>query len=110
MHMPIQSDTLDYATRRHTSRLGRRAVPLAEAHASALGDVLDSAVVVHGELAAPERNLRDEIQLVAHKVDTKVDTLVSKTDALEQTIDARLERMDLRQGADMQHVCRMTPP
>ena len=49
MHMPIQFDTLDYA-----KRLASAGVPTqqAEAHAAALGDVLGSAVVVHGELAA----------------------------------------------------------
>lgn len=105
MHMPIQFDTLDYA-----KRLASAGVPTqqAEAHAAALGDVLGSAVVVHGELAALERNLLGEIKLVAQKVDTRVDALELKLDtridALEQKFDARLERLDLRQGADMKHV------
>ena len=105
MHMPIQFDTLDYA-----KRLASAGVPVqqAEAHAAALGDVLGSAVVVHGELAALERNLLGEIKLVAQKVDTRVDALELKLDtridALEQKFDARLERMDLRHGADMKHV------
>ena len=105
MHMPIQFDTLDYA-----KRLASAGVPTqqAEAHATALGDVLGSAVVVHGELAALERNLLGEIKLVAQKVDTRVDALELKfdtrIDALEQKFDARLERMDLRHGADMKHV------
>ncbi|MGK5047656.1 hypothetical protein ACQ4WP_17425 [Janthinobacterium sp. GB4P2] len=83
MHMPIQFDTLDYA-----KRLASAGVPTtqAEAHASALGDVLGRAVVVHGELAVLEHNVLGEIKLV------------------EQKIDARLERMDLRHGADMKHV------
>ncbi|SDN79240.1 hypothetical protein SAMN05216517_11362 [Janthinobacterium sp. OK676] len=112
MHMPIQFDTLDYA-----KRLASAGVPTqqAEAHATALGDVLGSAVVVHGELAALERNLLGEIKLVSHNVDTKVGALEVKIDALEhrfdtklealeQKVDARLERMDLRHGADMKHV------
>ncbi|MDN2718698.1 MULTISPECIES: hypothetical protein [unclassified Janthinobacterium] len=105
MHMPIQFDTLDYA-----KRLASAGVPTqqAEAHATALGEVLGSAVVVHGELAALERNLLGEIKLVAQKVDTRVDALELKfdtrIDALEQKFDARLERMDLRHGADMKHV------
>ena len=112
MHMPIQFDTLDYA-----KRLASAGVPTqqAEAHATALGEVLGSAVVVHGELAALERNLLGEIKLVSHNVDTKVDSLELKIDALEQKFDARfdnseqkfdarLERMDLRHGADMKHV------
>ncbi|MGX9700718.1 hypothetical protein ACWYXK_27535 [Janthinobacterium lividum] len=105
MHMPIQFDTLDYA-----KRLASAGVPTqqAEAHATALGEVLGSAVVVHGELAALEHNLLGEIKLVAQKVDTRVDALELKfdtrIDALEQKFDARLERMDLRHGADMKHV------
>ncbi|WP_035823091.1 hypothetical protein [Janthinobacterium sp. RA13] len=105
MHMPIQFDTLDYA-----KRLASAGVPTqqAEAHATALGEVLGSAVVVHGELAALERNLLGEIKLAAQKVDTRVDALELKfdtrIDALEQKFDARLERMDLRHGADMKHV------
>ncbi|WP_402719755.1 hypothetical protein [Janthinobacterium rivuli] len=105
MHMPIQFDTLDYA-----KRLASAGVPTqqAEAHATALGEVLGSAVVVHGELAALERNLLEEIKLVAQKVETRVDALELKfdtrIDALEQKFDARLERMDLRHGADMKHV------
>ena len=112
MHMPIQFDTLDYA-----KRLASAGVPTqqADAHATALGEVPGSAVVVHGELAALERNLLGEIKLVSHNVDTKVDSLELKIDALEQKFDARfdnseqkfdarLERMDLRHGADMKHV------
>lgn len=123
MHMPIQFDTLDYA-----KRLASAGVPTqqAEAHATALGEVLGSAVVVHGELAALERNLMGEIKLVSQNVDTKVgalevkidalelrlDTKIdalelrldTKIDALEQKFDARRERMDLRQGADMKHM------
>ena len=123
MHMPIQFDTLDYA-----KRLASAGVPMqqAEAHAAALGEVLGSAVVVHGELAALERNLLGEIKLVAQNVDTKVGALEVKIDALELRLDtrinaleqkfdarfdhsehkfdARLERLDLRHGADMKHV------
>ncbi|WP_426075617.1 hypothetical protein [Janthinobacterium sp. PSPC3-1] len=90
MHMPIQFDTLDYA-----KRLASSGVPTmqAEAHAAALGDVLGSAVVVHGELAAVERNVLGEIKLVEQRLKS-----------FEQKIDARLERMDLRHGADMKHV------
>ena len=123
MHMPIQFDTLDYA-----KRLASAGVPTqqAEAHATALGEVLGSAVVVHGELAALERNLLGEIKLVSHNVDTKVGALELKIDALELRLDtridaldlkldtridalehkfdARLERLDLRHGADMKHV------
>ena len=112
MHMPIQFDTLDYA-----KRLASAGVPVqqAEAHAAALGEVLGSAVVVHGELAALERNLLGEIKLVSQNVDTKVGALAvkidalelrldTKIDALEQKFDARLERLDLRHGADMKHV------
>lgn len=123
MHMPIQFDTLDDA-----KRLASAGVPMqqAEAHAAALGEVLGSAVVVHGELAALERNLLGEIKLVAQNVDTTVGALEVKIDALElrldtrinaleqkfdarfdyseQKFDARLERLDLRQGADMKHV------
>ena len=123
MHMPIQFDTLDYA-----KRLAAAGVPTPqpEAHASALGDVLGSAVVVRGELAALERNLLGEIKLASHNVNTRVDGLELKMDAMElkldtridalehtfdarfdsteQKFDARLERMDLRHGADMKHV------
>nr|WP_314627757.1 hypothetical protein [uncultured Janthinobacterium sp.] len=105
MHMPIQFDTLDDA-----KRLASAGVPTqqAEAHATALGEILGSAVVVHGELAALERNLLGEIKLVAQTVDTRVDALELKfdtrIDALEQKFDSRLERLDLRHGADMKHV------
>lgn len=123
MHMPIQFDTLDYA-----KRLASSGVPTmqAEAHAAALGDVLGSAVVVHGELAAVERNVLGEIRLVEQrmksfeqKVDSRFDAWEQKADSRfhvweqkadsrfntwEQKIDARLERMDLRHGADMKHV------
>lgn len=112
MHMPIQFDTLDYA-----KRLASSGVPTmqAEAHAAALGDVLGSSVVVHGELAAVERNVLGEIKLVEQrlksfeqKVDSRFDAWEQKADSRvntwEQKIDARLERMDLRHGADMKHV------
>lgn len=105
MHMPIQFDTLDDA-----KRLASAGVPTqqAEAHATALGEILGSAVVVHGELAALERNLLEEIKLVAQTVDTRVDALELKfdtrIDALEQKFDSRLECLDLRHGADMKHV------
>lgn len=112
MHMPIQFDTLDYAKRLASAGVP---TPQAEAHAAALGDVLGSAVVVHGELAALERNLLGEIRLVAQQLDTRTNALDLKIDALElkldtridlleQKFDSRLERLDLRQGADMKHV------
>ena len=101
MHMPIQFDTLDYAKRLASAGVP---TPQAEAHAAALGEVLGSAVVVHGELAALERNVLGEIKLAGQKVDNKLGALELKMDALEQKFDARLERMDLRQGADMKHV------
>ena len=93
MHMPIQFDTLDYA-----KRLASAGVPTqqAEAHAAALGDVLGSAVVVHGELAALERNLLGEIKLVSHNVDTKVGALEVKIDALELRLDTRIDALDLK--------------
>ena len=93
MHMPIQFDTLDYA-----KRLALAGVPTqqAEAHATALGDVLGSAVVVHGELAALERNLLGEIKLVSHNVDTKVGALEVKIDALELRLDTRIDALDLK--------------
>lgn len=112
MHMPIQFDTLDYA-----KRLASSGVPTvqAEAHAAALGDVLGSSVVVHGELATVERNVLGEIKLVEQKlksleqkIDSRFDAGEQKADSRfntwEQKIDARLERMDLRHGADMKHV------
>lgn len=101
MHMPIQFDTLDYA-----KRLASSGVPTmqAEAHAAALGDVLGSSVVVHGELATVERNVLGEIKLVEQKLKSLEQKIDSRFDAGEQKIDARLERMDLRHGADMKHV------
>lgn len=112
MHMPIQFDTLDYA-----KRLASSGVPAmqAEAHAAALGDVLGSAVVVHGELAGVERNIVGEIKLVRQeikhleqKIGSRFDALEQKSDgrfdAREQKTEARLERMDLRHGADMKHL------
>ena len=134
MHMPIQFDTLDYAR-----RLTSSGVPTvqAEAHAAALGDVLGSAVVVHGELAAVERHVLGEIKLVRQelkqleqKIDARFDASEQKINARfeaweqksnarfdaweqridsrasisQQSLDARLERMDLRHGADMKHV------
>ena len=145
MHMPIQFDTLDYAR-----RLASSGVPTvqAEAHAAALGDVLGSAVVVHGELAAVERHVLGEIKLVRQelkqleqKIDARFDASEQKINArfdaseqkinarfeaweqksnarfdaweqridsrasiAQQGLDARLERMDLRHGADMKHV------
>lgn len=91
MHMPIQFDTLDYA-----KRLASAGVPVqqAEAHAAALGDVLGSAVVVHGELAALERNLLGEIKLVAQRVDTRVGALDVKIDALELKLDSRIDALE----------------
>ncbi|WP_338680142.1 hypothetical protein OPV09_00480 [Janthinobacterium sp. TB1-E2] len=93
MHMPIQFDTFDYA-----KRLASAGVPTqqAEAHATALGDVLGSAVVVHGELAALERNLLGEIKLVSHNVDAKVGALELKIDALELRLDTRIDALDLK--------------
>ena len=93
MHMPIQFDTLDYA-----KRLASAGVPTqqAEAHAAALGDVLGSAVVVHGELAALERNLLGEIKLVAQSVDTRVGALDVKIDALELKLDSRIDTLELK--------------
>ena len=112
MHMPIQFDTLDYA-----KRLASSGVPTmqAEAHAAALGDVPGSTVVVHGELAAVERNVLGEIKLVEQRLKSFEQKVASRFDAWEQKadgrfntweqkIDARLERMDLRHGADMKHV------
>lgn len=145
MHMPIQFDTLDYAR-----RLASSGVPTvqAEAHAAALGDVLGSAVVVHGELAAVEHHVLGEIKLVRQelkqleqKIDARFDASEQKINArfdaseqkinarfeaweqksnarfeaweqridsrasiAQQGLDARLERMDLRHGADMKHV------
>ena len=145
MHMPIQFDTLDYAR-----RLASSGVPTvqAEAHAAALGDVLGSAVVVHGELAAVERHVLGEIKLVRQELKQLEQKIYARFDASEQKInarfdaseqkinarfeaweqksnarfdaweqridsrasisqqslDARLERMDLRHGADMKHV------
>ena len=91
MHMPIRFDTLDYA-----KRLAAAGVPTpqAEAHASALGDVLGSAVVVHGELAALERNLLGEIKLASHNVNTRVDGLEVKMDALELKLDTRIDALE----------------
>lgn len=91
MHMPIQFDTLDYA-----KRLASAGVPVqqAEAHAAALGEVLGSAVVVHGELAALERNLLGEIKLVAQRVDTRAGALDVKIDALEQKFDSRIDALE----------------
>jgi hypothetical protein len=91
MHMPIQFDTLDYA-----KRLASAGVPTqqAEAHAAALGDVLGSAVVVHGELAALERNLLGEIKLVAQRVDTRVGGLDVKIDALELKLDSKIDTLE----------------
>ena len=93
MHMPIQFDTLDYA-----KRLASAGVPVqqAEAHAAALGDVLGSAVVVHSELAALERNLLGEIKLVAQRVDTRVGALDVKIDALELKLDSRIDTLELK--------------
>ena len=93
MHMPIQFDTLDYA-----KRLASAGVPTqqAEAHAAALGDVLGSAVVVHGELAALERNLLGEIKLVAQRVDTRVGALDVKIDALELKLDSKIDTLELK--------------
>ena len=145
MHMPIQFDTLDYAR-----RLASSGVPTvqAEAHAAALGDVLGSAVVVHGELAAVERHMLGEIKLVRQelkqleqkidarfdaseqKINTRFDASEQKINArfeaweqksnarfeaweqridsrasiAQQGLDARLERMDLRHGADIRHL------
>ncbi|PVX33631.1 hypothetical protein [Janthinobacterium sp. 78] len=93
MHMPIQFDTLEYA-----KRLASAGVPTqqAEAHAAALGDVLGSAVVVHGELAALERNMLGEIKLVAQRVDTRVGALDMKIDALELKLDSRIDTLELK--------------
>ena len=91
MHMPIQFDTLDYA-----KRLASAGVPVqqAEAHAAALGDVLGSAIVVHGELAALERNMLGEIKLVAQRVDTRVGALDVKIDALELKLDSKIDTLE----------------
>lgn len=91
MHMPIQFDTLEYA-----KRLASAGVPTqqAEAHAAALGDVLGSAVIVHGELAALERNMLGEIKLVAQRVDTRVGALDVKIDALELKLDSKIDTLE----------------
>jgi len=107
MHMPIQFDTLDYAR-----RLASSGVPTvqAEAHAAALGDVLGSAVVVHGELAAVERHVLGEIKLVRQelkqleqKIDARFDASEQKInahfDASEQKINARFEAWEQKSNA-----------
>ena len=99
MHMPIQFDTLDYA-----KRLASSGVPTvqAEAHAAALGEVLGSVVVGHGELAAVECNVLGEIKLVRQemqqleqKIDARFDTwehkIDARFDAWEHKIDARFD-------------------
>ena len=93
MHMPIQFDTLDDA-----KRLASAGVPTqqAEVHATALGEVLGSAVVVHGELAALERNLLGEIKLVAQQLDTRTHALDLKIDALELKLDTRIDALELK--------------
>jgi hypothetical protein len=83
MNMSIQFDTLTYAKKLSSAGIP---VPQAEAHAAALGDALASTAVARGELSALEQNLLSAIKLG------------------EQHIHGRLERMDLRQGADMKHV------
>ncbi|KAB8065150.1 MULTISPECIES: hypothetical protein [Janthinobacterium] len=93
MHMPIQFDTLDYAKRLASAGVP---TPQAEAHAAALGEVLGSAVVVHGELAALERNLLGEINLVTQKVDTRTHALDMKIDALELKLDTRIDALELK--------------
>ncbi|KAB8041187.1 hypothetical protein [Janthinobacterium aquaticum] len=123
MHMPIPFDTLDYAKKLSSAGVP---VPQAEAHAAALGDVLDDvlgpAVVVQGELAAIERHMMSQFQLaeqkarqlaqqVEHGTATITDRLnnlavmlSSKFDTLEQKTDARLERSEARHGADIRHL------
>lgn len=93
MHMPVQFDTLDYAKRLASAGVP---TPQAEAHAAALGEVLGSAVVVHGELAALERNLLGEIKLVAQQVDTRTHALDMKIDALELKLDTRIDALELK--------------
>jgi len=83
MNMTIQFDTLDYAKKLSSAGIP---APQAEAHAAALGNALASSAVARGELSALEQNLLSAIKLG------------------EQQIHGRLERMDLRQGADMKHV------
>lgn len=123
MHMPIPFDTLEYA-----KKLSAAGVPAdhAEAHATALGDVLDGvlgpAVVVHGELAAVEERVMAQLQLAGQQgkqLEQKVDfvsasltdrlsnlsiVFASKLDTLEQKIDSRLERSDARHHADGRHL------
>lgn len=65
-------------------------------NASALGEVLGSAVAVHGELAALDCNLLGEIKLVTQKVDTRTHALDIKIDALKLKLDTRTDALELK--------------
>ena len=81
--MTIQFDTLTYAKKLSSAGIPP---PQAEAHAAALGDALASSAVARGELCTLEQSLLSAVKLG------------------EQQIHGQLERMDLRQGADIKHV------
>lgn len=123
MHMPIPFDTLDYAKKLSSAGVP---VPQAEAHAAALGDVLDDvlrpAIVVRGELATVEDHMLAQFGLAEQKakqLEQKVEhgmtsltdrlnnlavMLASKLDTFEQKNEAHLDRSDARHSADVRHL------
>lgn len=123
MHMPMPFDTLDYAKKLSSAGVP---VPQAEAHAAALGDVLDDvlgpSIVVQSELAAVEDHLLAQFQLAEQKAKQLAQQvehgtsslaerlsnlgilLASKLDTFEQKTDARLERSEARHSADARHL------
>ena len=109
MKMPIQFDTLDYAKKLETA--GVPAVQ-AEAHASALGDVLGKSIAVHGELLAMEQRIdariatsdetRNHMFAVSdEKINHRFDVFEHRLDAFEQKFDARFEKLELKFNSEM---------
>ncbi len=102
MKMPIQFDTLDYAKKLETA-----GVPTvqAEAHASALGDVLGKSIVVHGELLAMEQRLDARIaasdETRNHMFAASDEKMNHRFDAFEQKFDTRFEKLELKFNSEM---------
>ncbi len=97
MEMPIQFDTLDYA-----KKLENAGVPVAqaEAHASALGDVLGKTIVVHGELAAVEDRLCAKIDVVEGRLNAKIDgvddRLNARIDLVEDHLNVKIDTVNIK--------------
>jgi hypothetical protein len=89
MKMPIRFDTLDYA-----KKLTDSGIPAeqAEAHASALGEVLANAVAVPGDLMILKQDVLTHLDQFKYEIIGRLEDVKHN---LLQRIDAQSARMDV---------------